>query len=202
MKKRMTCILLLIFFVLMAASATLVQAEQQRLSAKLIRLHVVANSDSAHDQAVKLEVRDAVIAAAKALLDGTDNPRAALAGHLDEIAEAAEARLRTLGEAHPVTVRLGKERFPTREYDTFALPAGVYESLRVTIGAGEGHNWWCVVFPSLCLTSSMDELELAAQTAGFSDEEIRLITGEESGFVLKFRVLELLQKLKCALTGT
>lgn len=183
----------------MAASATLVQAEQQRLSAKLIRLHVVANSDSAHDQAVKLEVRDAVIAAAKVLLDGTDDPRAALAGHLDEIAEAAEARLRTLGEAHPVTVRLGKERFPTREYDTFALPAGVYESLRVTIGAGEGHNWWCVVFPSLCLTSSMDELELAAQTAGFSDEEIRLITGEESGFVLKFRVLELLQKLKCAL---
>ena len=183
----------------MAASATLVQAEQQRLSAKLIRLHVVANSDSAHDQAVKLEVRDAVFTAAKTLLDGTDDPHATLAGHLDEIAAAAEARLRTLGEAHPVTVRLGKERFPTREYDTFALPAGVYESLRVTIGAGEGHNWWCVVFPSLCLTSSMDELELAAQTAGFSDEEIRLITGEESGFVLKFRVLELLQKLKCAL---
>ncbi len=67
----------------MAASVTLVQAEQQRLSAKLIRLHVVANSDSAHDQAVKLEVRDAVSAAAKALLDGAENPRAALAGRLE-----------------------------------------------------------------------------------------------------------------------
>lgn len=201
LKKRITCIVILMFFVLTAASATLVQAEQQRLSGKLIRLHVVANSDSAHDQAVKLEVRDAVIAAAKTLLDGADDPRAALEGQLDVIAQAAEARLCELGENLPVTVRLGKERFPTREYDTFALPAGVYEALRVSIGAAEGHNWWCVVFPSLCLTSSMDELELAAQTAGFSDEEIRFITGEESGFVLKFRVLELLQKLKCALTG-
>lgn len=201
MKKRITCIVILMFFVLTAASATLVQAEQRRLSGKLIRLHVVANSDSAHDQAVKLEVRDAVIAAAKTLLDGADDPRAALEGRLDVIAQAAEARLCELGEDLPVTVRLGKERFPTREYDTFALPAGVYEALRVSIGAAEGHNWWCVVFPSLCLTSSMDELELAAQTAGFSDEEIRFITGEESGFVLKFRVLELLQKLKCALTG-
>ena len=164
----------------MAASVTLVQAEQQRLSAKLIRLHVVANSDSAHDQAVKLEVRDAVSAAAKALLDGAEDPRAALAGRLDAIADAAAARL--------------------REYDTFSLPAGVYESLRVTIGAGKGHNWWCVVFPSLCLTSSMDELELAAQTAGFSIGEIRLITGEED-FRLKFRVLELLQRLKCAMAG-
>lgn len=201
MKKRITCIVILMFFVLTAASATLVQAEQQRLSGKLIRLHVVANSDSAHDQAVKLEVRDAVTAAAKTLLDGADDPRAALEGQLDVIAQAAEARLCELGENLPVTVRLGKERFPTREYDTFALPAGVYEALRVSIGAAEGHNWWCVVFPSLCLTSSMDELELAAQTAGFSDEEIRFITGEESGFVLKFRVLELLQRLKCALTG-
>ena len=201
LKKRITCIVILMFFVLTAASATLVQAEQQRLSGKLIRLHVVANSDSAHDQAVKLEVRDAVIAAAKTLLDGADDPRAALEGQLDVIAQAAETRLCELGENLPVTVRLGKERFPTREYDTFALPAGVYEALRVSIGAADGHNWWCVVFPSLCLTSSMDELELAAQTAGFSDEEIRFITGEESGFVLKFRVLELLQRLKCALTG-
>ena len=77
--------------------------------------------------------------------------------------------------------------------------AGIYESLRVTIGEGEGHNWWCVVFPSICLTASMDELELAAQTAGFSDGEIRLITGADEGFVLKFRALELLQRLKALL---
>ena len=179
LKKRMISIVILSALVLMAASVTLVQAEQQRLSAKLIRLHVVANSDSAHDQAVKLEVRDAVSAAAKALLDGAEDPRAALAGRLDAVADAAAARLRELGED---------------------LPAGVYESLRVTIGAGKGHNWWCVVFPSLCLTSSMDELELAAQTAGFSIGEIRLITGEED-FRLKFRVLELLQQLKCAMAG-
>lgn len=185
----------------MIVSATAAQAEQQRLSAKLIRLHVVANSDSAHDQAVKLKVRDAVIDAAKPMFEGSDDPRAALEGHLDEIAQVAERCLRELGEPYPVTVRLGKERFPTRQYDTFALPAGVYESLRVTIGAGEGHNWWCVVFPSICLTASMDELEMAAQTAGFSEEEIRLITGADEGFVLKFRLMELAEKLKALLMG-
>ena len=123
----------------------------------------------------------------------------ALEVHLDEIAQAAQTCLSELGEDAPVRVRLGKELFPTREYETFALPAGVYESLRVTIGEGEGHNWWCVVFPSICLTASMDELELAAQTAGFSDGEIRLITGADEGFVLKFRALELLQRLKALL---
>lgn len=191
----------LLFTVLMLLSALALQAEQVRLSQKLIRLHVVAASDSAHDQAVKLSVRDAVLAQADTLMRGKQDARAALANGLDSLAQAAQTRLTELGEEKTVTVRLGKERFPTREYDTFALPAGVYESLRVTIGEGAGHNWWCVVFPSICLTASMDELELAAQTAGLTQGELRLITGEEKGFVLKFRALELLEKLKAFLTG-
>lgn len=191
----------LLFTVLMLLSAMALQAEQARLSQKLIRLHVVAASDSEHDQAVKLSVRDAVLAQADTLMLGKQDARAALANGLDSLAQAAQTRLTELGEEKTVTVRLGKERFPTREYDTFALPAGVYESLRVTIGEGAGHNWWCVVFPSICLTASMDELELAAQTAGLTQGELRLITGEEKGFVLKFRTLELLEKLKAFLTG-
>ena len=98
-------------------------------------------------------------------------------------------------------MQLGKEVFPTREYDTFKLPAGVYESLRVSIGEAEGHNWWCVVFPSICLTASMDELEQAAEAAGLTDSELLLITGESEGYVLKFKVLELLQQLKAAIFG-
>lgn len=191
----------LLFTVLMLLSALALQAEQARLSQKLIRLHVVAASDSAHDQAVKLSVRDAVLAQADTLMQGKQDARAALANGMDSLTQAAQTRLTELGEEKTVTVRLGKERFPTREYDTFALPAGVYESLRVTIGEGAGHNWWCVVFPSICLTASMDELELAAQTAGLTQGELRLITGEEKGFVLKFRTLELLEKLKAFLTG-
>lgn len=167
MKKRVISIVLLLGCVLMFVSAAVLQTEQQKLSEKLIRLHVVANSDSAHDQQIKLRVRDAILEKTQPLLRGADDPRGALEAHLDEIAQAAQSCLNELGEDAPVRVRLGKELFPTREYETFALPAGVYESLRVTIGEGEGHNWWCVVFPSICLTASMDELELAAQTAGF-----------------------------------
>lgn len=196
----MLSIAILLFFVLMSVCACVLQAQQARLSAKLIRLHVVAQSDSAHDQAVKLRVRDAVLARADSLLDGAEDARAALEAGLAEIAQAAEETLSALGEERTVTVRLGKERFPTREYETFALPAGVYESLRVTIGEGAGHNWWCVVFPSICLTASMDELELAAQTAGLTDGELRLITGTQPRFTLRFRTLELLEWLKKRLT--
>lgn len=179
---------------------TWAQGRQNAISGQLVRLHVVAASDDAREQALKLRVRDAVLEYLTPLLDGADGSAEAkrrISENLDGIARAAAER----AEGHGVTVTLGREKYPTRRYSGFALPAGEYDSLRVVLGAGEGHNWWCVVFPSLCLTSSMDELELAAQTAGFSDEEIRLITGEESGFVLKFRVLELLQRLKCALTG-
>ena len=89
-----------------------------------------------------------------------------------------------------------KEVFPTREYETFSLPAGTYTSLRVTIGEGSGHNWWCVVFPSICMSASMEEFEEAALTAGMTDGEIKLITEESDGYVLKFKSMELLQKVK------
>lgn len=197
----MVSIAVLLFFVLMSVSACVMQAQQARLSSKLIRLHVVAQSDSAHDQAIKLRVRDAVLARAEQLMEGAEDARAALEAGLPEIAQAAEETLLELGETRTVRVRLGKERFPTREYETFALPAGVYESLRVTIGEGKGHNWWCVVFPSICLTASMDEMELAAQVAGITDGELRLITGDTTDFRLKFRTLELLEKIKRWITG-
>lgn len=106
----------------MFVSAAVLQTEQQKLSEKLIRLHVVANSDSAHDQQIKLRVRDAILEKTQQLLRGADDPRGALGAHLDEIAQAAQTCLSELGEDAPVRVRLGKELFPTREYETFAPP--------------------------------------------------------------------------------
>lgn len=202
MKRRMLSISFCILAVLIMSWALALQTQQRQLSEKLIRLHVVARSDTEHDQEVKLSVRDAVLARTREILDGCDDPRSALQGALTEIEAAAQEQLKSLGEDENVTVRLGKELFPTRDYETFSLPAGVYESLRVTIGEGAGHNWWCVVFPSICLTASMDELEQAAQTAGFTDSEIKLITEADDGFVLKFKLVELIQKLKNFLTDT
>lgn len=201
MKKRYLSLALAILSVLMVVTGTALQMQQQRIAKNMIRLHVVANSDSEEDQSAKLEVRDAVLTVTDELLSGADDPKTALAGGLTQIADAAEAKLLELGCAAPVHVSLGKEVFPTREYDTFSLPAGVYESLRVTIGAGEGHNWWCVVFPSLCLSASMDDLEQAVEAVGMTQGDFQLITSDAKGVVLKFKSFELLQKLKTAIFG-
>ena len=156
---------------------------------------MVADSDSEADQQIKLQVRDAVLAEAEVALRDAEDPKAALAAALPEIAEAANDCLRRLGSADRAAVTLGRELFPTREYETFALPAGVYTSLRVTIGSGEGRNWWCVVFPSLCLSASAEDFAEAAQAAGLTEGEIRLITEEDGGYQLKFQSMELLQRL-------
>ena len=171
-------------------SAAALQQEQRELSEKLIRLHVVANSDSQEDQAIKLQVRDAVLAAADGLEEGQLEPA------LPEIQQAAEVCLRQLGREETVTVSLGMERFPTRMYDSFSLPAGTYRALRVTIGEGAGKNWWCVVFPSLCFRATAAELEEAAVSAGFTTDAVRLITGDGEGYILKFKVLEWLAQVK------
>ena len=179
--------------------AAAMQQEQQILADKLVRLHVVANSDTDADQAEKLEVRDAVLAVTEPLVRQANDPRQSLSEALPEIQAAAEACLRAKGSDRPVSVTMGKERFPTRYYDNFALPAGVYPSLRVTIGAGEGRNWWCVAFPSVCFCATAEELETAAVSAGFTREEVRLITEDGQDYVLKFKVLELLNELKSRL---
>lgn len=136
---------------------------QEDISGKLIRLHVLANSDSAEDQALKMTVRDAVLREVEELLSGDeDSPAAAsaleerdraaalLKEHLSGLEAAAEAVLVRNGRVDRVRTELTETYFPTREYDGFALPAGQYLALRVVIGEGAGRNWWCVVFPPLC----------------------------------------------------
>lgn len=169
------------------------QIEQQTLAGKLIRLHVVANSDSESDQSMKLQVRDAILAVTQPLFSDADDPEQALLRALPEIQRAAE---KCLGGAYPVRVSFGWEEFPTRVYDSFSLPAGVYRSLRVTIGSGKGHNWWCVVFPSICFRATAADLEAAAVSGGFTEEEVSLITESGERYRLKFKAIELLQELK------
>ena len=138
-------------------------ASEAALADQMLRLHVVANSDSEADQARKLLVRDAVLARASRLLEGVSDRRGAeeaLAPHLDELAQAGAEALARTGTADPVRVTLDDQWFPTKEYDGFSLPAGQYRALRVTIGEGRGRNWWCVVFPPLCLASVSEKLSL------------------------------------------
>ena len=171
--------------------------QQQELSRKMIRLHVIAHSDSAADQALKLEVRDAVLDYATAVLQRSADmaeAQQALQRELPRIESIARAAVTAEGYDYGVAASLGQAEFPLKEYDGFSLPAGEYTALRLVIGEGAGQNWWCVVFPPLC-TAAACEFDETALAAGLSEEDIALIT-ESEGYVLKFRTMELWQQLR------
>lgn len=189
---------LLVGMILILAYGAAALQTQEALADKVVRLHVLAHSDSEEDQALKLEVRDAVLQEAEELLEYAADRKEAeglLRGQLLEFERTAAETIRSAGYDYPVTVELTDTRFPTRQYDGFALPAGEYLALRVLIGDAEGQNWWCVVFPPLCTAAVTDFSETAAE-AGLSDEEVSLITEERAGYVVKFKVIELWNDLK------
>lgn len=172
--------------------------QQEDLSRKMIRLHVIANSDSAEDQALKLEVRDAVLDYATAVLQRSADmveAQAELQESLPRIESIARAAVTAEGYDYGVSASLGQAEFPLKEYDGFSLPAGEYTALRLVIGDGAGQNWWCVVFPPLCAAASTD-VPAAALAAGFAAEEVSLITEDSPEYVLKFKTVELWQTLR------
>ena len=174
--------------------------EQAALADKVLRLHVIANSDTQADQALKLEVRDRILAEAGDLLEGSGSVEEAaqvLQAALPELEAAGEAAVRAAGCDYSVTASLEEDVwFPTKEYSDFALPQGSYTALRVVIGEGVGQNWWCVVFPPLCLGSVSETTEETAALGGLSQEEVALMTGETEGYVVKFRAIELWESFR------
>lgn len=187
---------LLIALLVSFAWGTWADRTQQQLSDKVLRLHVLANSDSEADQALKRKVRDSVLETASAILaDCPDRETAEqrLSAALPEIEDAARARIAAEGGKQTVTAELRPTVFPTREYEDFTLLAGEYLALRVVLGEGEGHNWWCVVFPPLCAETT-SSLSQTAMAAGLTEEEVALIT-ESDGYQLKFKAVELWEKL-------
>ena len=164
----------------------------------VLRLHVIAESDSEEDQALKLNVRDAVLACvSEKVADCTsfEEANAAVGAILDEIQTAAEVCVRENQSDCSVTVALSPEKYPRRDYGSSCLPAGVYQSLRVTLGDGAGKNWWCVLFPTVCVRFAEGEAdEKAYVAAGFTPEEYRISTGDGE-WKVKFRILEILSEL-------
>lgn len=187
---------LALFVACLVCTSLWAEATQVRLASQVIRLHVLANSDSEEDQALKLEVRDRVLETTSALLAGETEPQAAavlLDQHLDDIAQTAAQEISAQGHDDRVEVRLEQTWFPTRQYQGISLPAGNYLALRVLIGAAEGHNWWCVVFPNLCLPAVSERaLEASTLTPG----QISLLQEEETSYVFRFKTLEFWQSLK------
>lgn len=192
--KRITICLLAASFVWVGS----VFADRQKLRNELIRLHVVAASDSDEDQAIKLRVRDAVVESLRSEIQNltdAEQAKAYLQENLPKIEAIANQVLQEAGCGDLATVSLAVEEFTTRVYDTFTLPAGIYDALRITIGEGAGKNWWCVVFPSLCLPATSEGFEDVACGAGFSEDLIHTLEGAE-GYEVRFFLLDCLGSLE------
>jgi len=190
-------IALLIGLAVFLLSGALSLQTQEVLSDKVVRLHVLANSDSTEDQDLKLQVRDTVLERATELLEQSADRKEAeglLRGNLLELERLAEEEIHSNGYDYSVTAELSNTNFPTRKYDGFTMPAGEYLALRIVIGEGKGQNWWCVVFPPLC-TAVTTDVSMTALAAGLSEEEVNLITGEQ-GYILKLKVVEFWEALQ------
>ena len=175
-----------------------VLADRRLLSEELIRLHVVANSDREDDQLLKLKVRDAVIQGLQEDLkqmSDVDAARNYLLKNISKIQSIANKTLNAAGVEESAVVTLCRETFDVRHYDTFSLPAGVYESLRIVIGEGKGKNWWCVAFPALCLPATVNDFKDMAVGAGFSEDLCSTLSGD-TRYEFRFFLLDAMGRLE------
>ncbi len=172
-------------------------ADKYILHQQVLRMHVVANSDSAFDQDVKLSVRDAILDCLRSQKI-TFTSKEAVCRFVTEneelLLEAANRVLFQADAPYSARISLKEEAFDTRTYDTFTLPSGIYTALRVELGEAKGKNWWCVVFPDLCVPASGESFQDVAAAAGFDAELADAVSGE--GYTVRFYFLELLGRIE------
>ncbi len=180
---------------------------EKSIADSLIRLHVIANSDTKEDQSLKLKVRDAIVNEVGTLFADNktiDETRAELTASMSRIKEIAKAVIRENGYGYDVSLHLGNSDFPTKVYGSVTLPAGTYEALRVVIGQGAGQNWWCVLFPPLCFvdaaTAEMTEAGTELLKSSMTDEEYQMVTGNgKLPLQVKFKAYEMWQSSRMKL---
>ena len=181
-----------------AFSCTYFAAAAQSVREDVVRLHILANSDSEKDQNIKLKVRDALLEKNTLILsDGVNQDNAVEYFELskDELLETASDVLRENGFDYDVKVYLEKEYFETREYGELIFPAGEYTALRVVLGEGKGRNWWCVMFPPLCVPAA-DDIEVKNNTEDYLTESGNEIVNGGKKYIMKFKLLEMYEELK------
>ncbi len=170
------------------------------LSGGLLRLHILANSDSEADQELKLAVRDKIIDETAALFkdaQSADDAARIAEENAALIQKIASDEITSRGFDYPVSVSLENTRFPTKEYGKITLPRGEYRALRVLIGDANGKNWWCVMYPPLCFTNGvLDVSDESCETlrSAVGEEDYKLITSDEPQIKIKFKIVELLSR--------
>ena len=195
MKKFLTLLAVTGFmlFLLVGYSTTV----NSNISENIVRLHILANSDSVEDQKLKLQVRDAILKHSRANFTKKSDVKT----KLDEYKEIAETVISEKGYDYPVEVEYGNFKFPTKEYKNIRLPAGNYDALRVKIGNADGQNWWCVMFPPLCFVDGTTDSVYAEEKlqSSLDKESYDIITtSTQNGvfpFEVKFKIVEFYGKL-------
>lgn len=167
----------------------------EEIRSDVLRLHVIANSDSSVDQNLKLRLRDYILEEGEDIFDGSVNVENAvkkIEPKLAELEKSAETFVKNAGFDYDVKITLSNEYFTTRTYESVTLPAGKYLALRVVIGSGEGHNWWCVMFPPMCVPAAdkKDEIENV-----FTDKEIKLVESKPK-YEPRFKVVEIYEQIR------
>lgn len=167
----------------------------EEIRSDVLRLHVIANSDSSVDQNLKLRLRDYILEEGEDIFDGSVNVENAvkkIEPKLAELEKSAETFVKKAGFDYDVKITLSNEYFTTRTYESVTLPAGKYLALRVVIGSGEGHNWWCVMFPPMCVPAAdkKDEIENV-----FTDKEIKLVESKPK-YEPRFKVVEIYEQIR------
>lgn len=166
------------------------------LSGRVLRLHILANSDSHEDQALKLKVRDRILKESAGLLDGVTTLSEAeerVQNKIPQLEQAASEEIHRQGYSYPVSMELSPSFFNTRVYGKITLPAGTYNALQVRIGTAKGHNWWCVLFPALCLPAAQDPAKLQDV---ISADQMKIVSGKSETYEIKFKVLEWVQEVQ------
>ncbi|HAN21325.1 MAG: hypothetical protein A2Y15_07215 [Clostridiales bacterium GWF2_36_10] len=180
-------------FLILLTIDCFVPRDENKIYESVIRLHILANSDSDSDQQLKLKVRDAIIAESGDLFTDVESNELPL-DQMEELgtqfAQIANRVISENGQNYTAQAQWGKEAYPTREYDGISFPAGEYYSLRINMGNAEGHNWWCVLFPPLCTNASSAKKSLI--NMGISNNGTKVYTSKK--YVFRFKILELFYK--------
>ncbi|MBQ6876918.1 MAG: stage II sporulation protein R [Oscillospiraceae bacterium] len=190
MKGFETLLLIGLVFTLFSSNVNRTIAAGNEIRSETLRLHIIANSDSEEDQNLKIKVRDAVLEATGELfaeVTGKTEAVAAAEYSADDIKAIAEKTIAEEGFDYSVQVELTETWFETRSYEGFTLPAGDYDAVRIIIGAGEGKNWWCVMYPALCIPGAEEDFEKYGSNVEFI---------EGTGIEIRFKLIELIEKLK------
>ncbi|MGN0528602.1 MAG: stage II sporulation protein R [Eubacterium sp.] len=181
--------------VVLVSTVTPAITMSESISTKVFRLHILANSDSEADQSLKMKIKDKIISFSSGLYNNCENVQDAIKVSQDNVynfKQTAQKVIAFYGYDYDTKVYVTKDYFPTRKYDNFTLPAGEYDCLKIIIGEGKGHNWWCVMFPEVCVSAYSEESD---RFEGYlTEEEIKMI--QSKGYAVRFKAVEIYEKIK------